>query len=58
MAGAAPVVVAVKGSNFSSEAIVLVDGSPRSTYPKSATELQVTIPASNPWPGVPIGGPE
>lgn len=47
MAGAAAVVVAVMGSNFSSEATVLVDGSPRSTYPTSATELQVTIPASD-----------
>lgn len=47
IAGAAPVVVVVRGSNFSDQATVLLDGSPRSTYPTSATELQVTIPASD-----------
>ena len=39
--------MAVKGSHFSNQATVLLDGSPRSTCPRSATELQVTIPASD-----------
>jgi Tol biopolymer transport system component len=47
IAGAAPVVVVVEGTNFSDEATVLLDGSPRATYPRSATELQVTISASD-----------
>jgi len=47
MAGAAPVVVTVNGSSFSVGATVLVDGSPRSTYAKSITQLSATLPASD-----------
>lgn len=47
MAGAAPMRLTVNGSNFSGGATVLVDGSPRSTYPTSATQLQTTIAATD-----------
>jgi hypothetical protein len=47
MAGAAPVVVTVSGSSFSMEATVLVDGSPRSTYAKSDTQLLITLSAGD-----------
>jgi trimeric autotransporter adhesin len=47
VAGAAPLLLTVGGSNFISGAIVLLNGSPQSTTSQTATQLLATISASD-----------
>ncbi len=47
MAGAAPLLVTVNGSNFSQGATVLVNGSPRTIYLSSATQLVAGLTADD-----------
>ena len=47
MAGAAPLLVTVNGSNFSQGATVLVNGSPRTIYSSSGTQLVARLTADD-----------
>jgi hypothetical protein len=47
VAGLAPLFSTVNGSNFSSGATLLLDGSPGTAYPRSPTQLTTTLSASD-----------